>query len=342
MLARDSPQFRLAIALYHWINKNDESVFALLSRRPLRFYSSGTLGLLGSPLTHAEFSRAFLDDQPLLLAPVNGIEIAYRTVGPDDRATVIMIMGLGASHIVWGDTLVKGVEQAGFKVLLLDNRDVGGSTRFDEWGEPTLWWQFLKNKLGFEVDAPYTLNDMAADTVALMDQLQLEDAHLVGASMGGMIAQVVAAQYPQRTRSLVSIMSTTGAPHLPPPSDEASSRLQGLAADDKGAAERQAEFRARGFYPEAMPRQMMAIFKTGDRSAEVVTITAPTLILHGADDTLLPPPHGEHTAELIEGSDIVIYEEMGHNIPDPVLPKLLARMVEHMRASDGLEAVASN
>ena len=121
--------------------------------------------------------------------------------------------------------MVKGLEQAGYRVLLLDNRDVGGSTRFDEWGQPTLWWQLLKNQLGFDVDAPYTLNDMAADTIALMDLLELEDAHVVGASMGGMIAQVIAARYPQRTRTLVSIMSSTGAPHLPPPTAEASDRV---------------------------------------------------------------------------------------------------------------------
>lgn len=299
------------------------------------------LTLLGSASSQAEFSRTYLDQQPLLLAPANNIKVAYRTVGSADLPSVVMIMGLGASHIVWGDRIVQGLEQAGYRVVLLDNRDVGGSTRFDEWGEPTLWWQFLKNKLGFEVDAPYTLNDMAADTVALMDQLELDSAHLVGASMGGMIAQVVAAQYPQRTRSLVSIMSTTGAPHLPPPSDEASSRLEGLASSDD-SDQRQADFVARGFYPEAMPRQMMAIFKTGDRSDDVATISAPTLVLHGADDTLLPPPHGEHTAQLIKGSEFVMYQGMGHNIPDPVLPQLLARMIQHMQASDALTVAAAS
>jgi pimeloyl-ACP methyl ester carboxylesterase len=289
---------------------------------------------LCAPLAHAEFSRAYLDQQTLQTAAANGIDIAYRSVGADNRPTVVMIMGLGASHIVWGDNMVKGLEQAGYRVLLLDNRDVGGSTRFDEWGQPTLWWQLLKNQLGFDVDAPYTLNDMAADTIALMDLLELEDAHVVGASMGGMIAQVIAARYPQRTRTLVSIMSSTGAPHLPPPTAEASDRLRGLASDDDSAAERKQEFIERGFYPEAMPRQMMAIFKTGDRSVEVAGISVPTLVLHGADDTLLPPPHGEHTAELIAGSDIVIFEEMGHNIPDPVLPLVLEQMIEHMRRND--------
>ena len=302
----------------------------------------GALLLAVSTFARADFSRSYLDKQPLLLAPVNGIEVAYRTLGADDRPAVVMIMGLGASHIVWGDRLVKGLESAGFRVVLLDNRDVGGSTRFDEWGQPILWWQFLKNKFGFAVNAPYTLNDMAADTAGLMDHLGIQDAHLVGASMGGMIAQVVAARYPQRARSLVSIMSSTGAPHLPPPTDEASQRLQGLANGDEGAAQKQAEYIERGFYPDSMPRQLMAIFKTGDRSVEVATITVPTLVLHGADDDLLPPPHGQHTAELIIDSEFVIYEEMGHNIPDPVLPRLLARMIAHMEVTDSLDqAVAS-
>lgn len=282
-----------------------------------------------SGYTQAEFSREFLDQQPLQNINANGIDIGYRVMGDGDP--VILIMGLGASHIVWGDNLVTGLVESGYRVVLFDNRDTGATTRFDEWGEPTLWWQFLKNQFGFEVDAPYTLDDMADDTVALMDALKLRDAHIVGASMGGMIAQQVAARYPQRTRSLVSIMSSTGAPDLPPPSDEASESLSSLASDD-AETDRQSEMRQRGFYPEAMPRQMMAIFKSGDRSADVATITRPTLVIHGADDTLLPPPHGEHTAELIVGSELIIYDDMGHNIPDPVLPVLLAAMTRHMSA----------
>jgi pimeloyl-ACP methyl ester carboxylesterase len=290
--------------------------------------------LMSVPLAQAEFSRTFLDQQELYSTPANGIEVAYRSVGPDDRTTVIMIMGLGASHIVWGDAIVQSLEQAGYRVLVFDNRDVGGTTRFDEWGQPTLWWQLLKKQLGFEVDAPYNLDDMAADTIALMDALDVQDAHVVGASMGGMIAQVVAAKYPERTRTLVSIMSSTGAPHLPSPTSEASDSLRGLASQDEDEEVRLAEMRERGFYPESMPRQMMAVFKTGDRSAEVATIAVPTLVLHGADDPLLQPAHGEHTAELIPNAELVIYEDMGHNLPDPVLPKLLERMIEHMQTND--------
>ena len=290
--------------------------------------------MVTSVSARAEFSREYLDQQPLEVTPANEISMSYLSLGDPEQPAVVMIMGLGASHAVWGDALVQGLEASGYRVVLLDNRDTGGSTRFDDWGQPTVWWQLLKRQMGFEVDAPYTLNDMAADTVAVMDVLDINNAHIVGASMGGMIAQVVAAQYPQRTRSLVSIMSTTGSPQLPPPSAEASESLLGVTTDDGAAAERREAMVARGFYPQSMGRQLMAVFKTGDRSDAVATITAPTLVVHGAKDTLLPPPHGAHTAQLIAGSELVVYDSMGHNIPDEVLPKLLQEMTLHMKAAD--------
>jgi pimeloyl-ACP methyl ester carboxylesterase len=290
--------------------------------------------MVTSVSVRAEFSREYLDQQPLEVTPANEISMSYLSLGDTEQPAVVMIMGLGASHVVWGDTLVQGLEASGYRVVLLDNRDTGGSTRFDDWGQPTVWWQLLKRQMGFEVDAPYTLNDMAADTVAVMDVLDINNAHIVGASMGGMIAQVVAARYPQRTRSLVSIMSTTGSPQLPPPSAEASESLLGVTTDDGAAAERREAMVARGFYPQSMGRQMMAVFKTGDRSDAVATITAPTLVVHGAEDALLPPPHGAHTAQLIAGSELVVYDSMGHNIPDDVLPKLLQKMTLHMQAAD--------
>ena len=290
--------------------------------------------MVTSVSARAEFSREYLDQQPLEVTPANEISMSYLSLGDPEQPAIVMIMGLGASHVVWGDTLVQGLEASGYRVVLLDNRDTGGSTRFDDWGQPTVWWQLLKRQMGFEVDAPYTLNDMAADTVAVMDVLDINNAHIVGASMGGMIAQVVAAQYPQRIRSLVSIMSTTGSPQLPPPSAEASESLLGVTTDDRAAAERREAMVARGFYPQSMGRQMMAVFKTGDRSDAVATITAPTLVIHGAEDILLPPQHGAHTAQLIGGSELVVYDSMGHNIPDEVLPKLLQKMTLHMQKAD--------
>jgi pimeloyl-ACP methyl ester carboxylesterase len=298
----------------------------------------GLLLILAAPWVSAEYSRSYIESHPLQTVAVNGIKIAYRIVGENaDSPKVVVIMGLGGSNLVWGDTLIKGLEEGGYQLLMFDNRDVGGSTRFDDWGQPTLWLQLIKQKLGLPVNAPYTLDDMAADTVGLMDQLGYEDAHIIGTSMGGMIAQIVAAQYPQRTRSLISIMSSTGARHLPWPTRGAESSLRNLAEGD-AAAERDAMMRARGFFPDSMPRQLMAIFKSGDRSEDVASIQTSTLVMHGADDPLVPPPHGVHTAELIEGSEFVLLEDMAHDMPENVLPELISRMRGHMDKVEALSA----
>ena len=297
--------------------------------------------LIFTSIAQAEFSRTYLDTHPLKMAQVNGIEIAYRTVGEGEgRPKVVVIMGLGGSNVAWGDNMIRGLAEAGYQVLMFDNRDTGASTRFDQWGQPTLWLQLLKRQLNLPVNAPYSLDDMAADAVGLMDALGYQDGHIIGTSMGGMIAQIVAAKYPQRTRSLISIMSTTGARHLPPPTNLAETRLRNLA-EGEAEEEREASIRARGFYPASMPRHLMAVFKVGDRSAEVATIQADTLVLHGVDDGLIPPAHGEHTAELIKGSKYVLFEGMGHNLPPAVIPDLIAIMTSHINAVEAAtEALA--
>jgi pimeloyl-ACP methyl ester carboxylesterase len=285
----------------------------------------------------AEYSRTYLDSYPLQMADVGELDIAHRIVEPGpNKPKVVVIMGLGGSNVAWGDALISGLANGGYEVLLLDNRDTGASTRFDEWGQPLLWWELLKYRLGFSVNAPYTLNDMGADIAGLMDAVGYNDAHIIGASMGGMIAQIVAAQYPAKTRSLISIMSTTNAPHLPPPTDEAEMRLRNLATGE-AAAEREQSIRDRGFYPESMQRHLMAIFKTGDRSDEVATIAAPTLVLHGADDGLVPPEHGRHTASLIPDSRFLLIEGMAHDMPEDIIPLLVDEMTSHM---DAVEAGA--
>ena len=285
----------------------------------------------------AEYSRTYLDSYPLQMAAVGELDIAYRIVEPDpDKPKAVVIMGLGGSNVAWGDALISGLANGGYEILLLDNRDTGASTRFDEWGQPVLWWELLKYRLGFSVNAPYTLDDLGADIAGLMDAVGYDEAHIVGASMGGMIAQIVAAQYPEKTRSLISIMSTTNAPHLPPPTDEAEMRLRNLATGE-AEADREQSIRDRGFYPESMQRHLMAIFKTGDRSDAVATIVAPTLVLHGADDGLVPPEHGRHTASLIQESRFLLIEGMAHNMPEDIIPLLVDEMTGHM---DAVEAGA--
>ena len=286
--------------------------------------------MLASSLAFGEYSRVYMDSHASFLSDSKGVSIAYKTLGEADAEAVVLVMGLGASHSLWGDKFVQSIVFAGYRVVLIDNRDTGASSRFDEWGKPVLWWELLKRQLGLGVNAPYLLNDMAADVVSVMDTLEIERAHIVGASMGGMIAQIVAADYPQRTQSLISIMSTTGAPHLPAPSSDSSNLLKDLVSNDDENNSDETEMKLRGFYPEAMPRQLMAILKTGDRTVRVKTIEAPTLVLHGADDTLIPPAHGHHTTDTITGSKLVIFEGMGHDMPEAVMPKILAEMTAHM------------
>ena len=286
--------------------------------------------LLSLLASQAEYSHTYLDSYPLEIASVGQLEIAYRIVEEHpDRPKAVVIMGLGGSNIAWGDALISGLAAQGYEILLLDNRDTGASTRFDDWGQPTLWWELLKYKLGFSVNAPYTLNDMATDITGLMTVVGYDQAHIIGASMGGMIAQIVAARHPEKTRSLISIMSTTGAPHLPPPTEEAEQRLRNLAVGD-AESDREQAIRDRGFFPESMQRHLMAIFKVGDRSAEVATISTPTLVIHGADDGLVPPEHGEHTASLIKGSTFSLVPGMAHDMPEEIIPLLVIEMTTHM------------
>ncbi len=285
------------------------------------------LGLLLSPLVYAKYNR----DQPMTMAELNGIDIAYTVVGDSTAPPVLMVMGLMGSHRLWGEDLVNGLTEAGYQVILFDNRDTGDSARLDELGTPTIWWEMIKNMIGFDVNAPYSLNDMADDAIAVLDELGIEQAHIVGASMGGMIAQIIAAEYASRSLTLVSIMSTTGAPHLPEAEEQASDGLLEIADSEEDAT---AQLHEIGIYPDAMPRQLMAIISAGDRSEQVRTITVPSLVLHGADDTLLPPPHGEHTHQMISGSRYVVFDGMGHNLPEPVVPKVVAEMVDHFQAAE--------
>ena len=153
-------------------------------------------------------------NQPTELININGVSIAYITAGKEENPAVLMIMGLMASHKVWGEEIVNALVDSGYRVILFDNRDTGKSENLDRLGKPNLYWKFAMSYLGVDFSDPYTLSDMALDGIGLLDHLGIEKAHVVGASMGGMIAQSIAFEHPDRAKSLVSIMSTTGAPHL--------------------------------------------------------------------------------------------------------------------------------
>tara|TARA_Y100001936_G_C16051269_1_gene657967 strand:- start:838 stop:1710 length:873 start_codon:yes stop_codon:yes gene_type:complete len=283
-----------------------------------------TLLFLASFNIHSDYTI----NQPTDLININGVSIAYTTAGEEENPSVLMIMGLMGSHKVWGEEIVNGLVDSGYRVILFDNRDTGESENLDRLGKPNLYWKFVMSYLGVNFSSPYTLTDMALDGIGVLDHLEIEKAHIVGASMGGMIAQIIASEFPERTKSLVSIMSTTGAPHLSEMSESNEQNFNNAGGWDKESAH------SYGFYPEAMPRQVTAIWKAGDRSEQVRSIKVSTLVQHGINDTLLPPDHGEHTAQLISNSKLKIYENMGHNLPAEVLPFVIDDMVNFFKSQD--------
>jgi pimeloyl-ACP methyl ester carboxylesterase len=296
----------------------------------LIMFSSFRFAILATVLvTTSSYAFASDIDNPAMSFAKNGdVNIAYKVVGDENSEPVIMIMGLSASHKIWHSKLVEGIVDGGYRVVLVDNRDVGESTRIKKRGRLWLAWQLLKYRIGLKVKSPYSLKDMAKDSIAVLDKLEIEQAHIIGASMGGMIAQTVAYDFPERTQSLVSIMSTTWAPHLPPPGQE---QEQGISDMNESSAEEAENLEKIGFYPSALPNQVTAILGAGDRTRQVETISAPTLVLHGADDQLLSVEHGEHTAEVISGSQFKVYKDMGHSLPDHVIPEMVSDILEHLK-----------
>lgn len=272
----------------------------------------------------------------------NGIELYYETHGAEGGEPLLLIMGLGAQMTRWPAGFIQILVERGFRVIAYDNRDCGLSQKFDAAGPANMQAVYGALMKGEKPDVPYLVADMAADGVGLLDALGVQRAHVVGASMGGMIAQMIAATYPERVLSLTSIMSTTGNPALPPAKPEAMARLATPAPDPKAdfeafiaygvesgkiigspaypadEAEQRANLKAdyeRSFYPVGTGRQMAAIVASGDRRAALAGITAPTTVIHGADDPLVPLTGGEDTAATIPGAQLHVIPGMGHNMP---------------------------
>jgi pimeloyl-ACP methyl ester carboxylesterase len=288
----------------------------------------------------------------------NGIEIEYETFGNKSDPALLLIMGLGAQLTLWPDAFCTGLAERGYFVVRYDNRDCGLSTDFGVAGVPDLAAAVRTLMSGKKVEAPYRLDDMAADAIGLLDALGIDRAHMVGGSMGGMIAQIIAAKYPQRTRSLVSIMSTSGRYDLPPGKPEA---LAMLTAQPEGSAREQlishgiklrsvigspafpadpAELRAlvernidRRYYPEGAARHYLAVIASGDRVELLKTVRVPTLVLHGADDPLLPPDGARDVASLVPGAALELYPGWGHDVPDEMVPILVERIAKHCAAA---------
>ena len=303
----------------------------LNSPRNLSWQFALTLFLFS--LTSQSFA-AYDPDAPMSKVINGEVEIAYLDVGEKSADPILIIMGLAASHRIWNPAIIDGLLQGGYRVVLLDNRDVGESSRVAARGKLWLAWQLFKYKIGWRVKSPYSLSDMASDAAAVLDALEIDRAHLIGASMGGMIAQTIAYEHPTRVASLVSIMSTTWAPHLPQPGQE---QQQSIADMNESSDEEAKRLQAFGFYPAALPNQVTAILSAGDRSDQVATIIAPTLVLHGAEDQLLNVEHGEHTAQIIPGAKFKVYQNMGHNLPEPIVPELVKDMLAHLNAHPARE-----
>lgn len=269
----------------------------------------------------------------------NGITIEYESFGPEDRETVLLIMGVGAQLTMWPEALCEELVRRGYRAIRFDNRDVGLSSKLEEMGAPDIGTLMMSLMSGKPALAPYSLDDMAKDAVGLLSALGIDKAHIAGASMGGMIAQLVAANHPDRVLSLTSIMSTTGNPALPQGKPEALAALMAPPADpsnlesvvERGVSAWKVigspgyptdetilreqilrDFR-RSFYPVGMTRQMAAILTNGDRRPKLKTIKVPTVVLHGADDPLVPVAGGKDTAENIPGAELRIVPGMGHD-----------------------------
>lgn len=289
-------------------------------------------------------------------ALANGITIAYETSGDPLNPAVLLIMGLGMQLIAWPQDLVDGLVEQGYYVVRYDNRDSGLSSRFDQRRPPNLLLAGLKMLLRWPLRPAYTLEDMADDACGLLDALGIGQAHVVGASMGGMVAQVFACRHAARTLSLTSIMSSSGRRGLPGPTAAARNallRMHGQVDDHAQLVARAvATFRAigspayptpdkllranveraleRGYSPAGTARQMVAIGASGDRTALLKRIRCPAMVIHGAADPLLPLACGEDTAGAITGATLHVIEGMGHDLPPQLIERLLALIDTHL------------
>ena len=287
----------------------------------------------------------------------NGIRIAFDTAGDPKAVPLLLVHGLGMQLSNWPDEIVDGLVELGFYVIRFDNRDSGLSTKFEQAGVPNLSIAALKAKLGWPLRAAYRLEDMAEDAIGVLSALGVARAHVVGVSMGGMIAQILAARYPQRILSLTSIMSSTCRRGLPGPGKKLRQLLLRRPADpadidsiidhgvalmraigspaypttDKLLRKRVARSVRRNYCPSGVARQMMAVAASGDRCALLGTITAPSLVIHGAADPLVPVACGEDTAGRIPGARLEVIEGMGHDLPPQLAERLLALIDAHAR-----------
>jgi pimeloyl-ACP methyl ester carboxylesterase len=281
--------------------------------------------------------------------------------GVAERGTILLIMGLGTQLIAWPMDLVHALTTAGYRVIRYDNRDVGLSTKFASFGSPGAISVMLRRMLHLPISAPYTLHDMAQDAIGLMGALRIDRAHIVGASMGGMIAQILAARHAERVLSLTTIMSSAGAP-LPWDSTAAARRALLARPPPNATPDVLIEMRMRTYrticgpglaMPEAMlrdmarrtvercadrtgsRRQLAATQATGSLKSYLRDIEAPTLIIHGLEDPLISPRRAHQLHRGIGGSKLLLLDGMGHNLPQKYLPRIVRAIIENCEKAPG-------
>ena len=284
----------------------------------------------------------------------NGIALEYEEFGDASAAPLLLVMGLGAQLTLWPIELVEALVERGFRVIRYDNRDIGLSHKFEGARAPGMVRQILMKRVGLNPRVPYTLAHMAADGVGLLDALGIDKAHVVGASMGGMIAQHIAFSHPEKLLSLTSIMSTTGNPRLPAAQKEAlgvlTQRPQSLAetvliehgvkigrtigspgypADEARLRANAARDIRRSLYPAGLPRQLAAIIADGDRRARLAGVRAPTLVIHGEADPLVPVEGGRDTAAHVPGAALKTIPGMGHDLPLALVDEIADAIADH-------------
>jgi pimeloyl-ACP methyl ester carboxylesterase len=289
-------------------------------------------------------------------ARANGIEIEYDTLGARGAEPVLLIMGLGGQLVAWTEAFCEALAARGHLVIRFDNRDVGLSTKLDGVPCDPVLDALRDARAGKPVRAAYRLSDMAGDAAGLLDALGLARAHVVGTSLGGMIAQTLAIEHPARVRTLVSIMSTTGAPDLPPPKPEAMKALllppprtreeaaaqmleawrviggPGFPFDEKRIRERAERSWDRCHHPAGVARQLVAVQASGSRREALGAVRAPTLVIHGEDDPLVPVECGRDTLAAIPGARGLFIPGMGHDMPVELYPTLVGAIAEHAAA----------
>ena len=286
----------------------------------------------------------------------NGIAIEVDDRGPPDGEPLLLVMGLGMQLVAWPDELVALLVARGFRVIRFDNRDAGLSTGFDRLGVPNLAIAGIRFALHLPVRSPYRLADMAADTLGVMDALGLASAHVCGASMGGMIAQHVAARWPERVRSLTLMMTTSGARALPQPGMRVRQALLSRPSGESRAAvvahlervlriigspayppepaalrARLDEAVARAWRPAGTARQIAAVIADGDRTPMLGAVRAPTCVLHGREDPLVKVAAAHDLGAKIRGAEVQVIPGMGHDLPQPLLERFADAIAANAR-----------